>query len=175
MELSNVTSSMASARTSMSHEAFERAAMALGARRNEVREAFQARTATHLRVVTERIASGQSLSDDDLALVRQWIVGDADSYLHHEGDLDEWTAEHARLETALADYEGRSLNEGDLLELKGILEDAVRVAHDIANFLEKRERVNRFEEMMADRDRWSTEDRQRLAGLLRGKLESPNR
>lgn len=175
MELSNVTSSMSSARAAMSYDAFERSALALGARRNEVREAFQAGTATHLRVIMERIASGQPLSDEDVATIRQWIVGDADSYLRHESDLEGWTEEYARLEGVLAGYEGRPLTEGDLLELKGILEDAVRVAHDIANLLEKRERVQRFDGMIRDRDSWSREDRQRLAGLLKGKLESSNR
>jgi hypothetical protein len=62
-----------------------------------------------------------------------------------------------------------------LLELKGILEDAVRVAHDIANYLEKQERVERFDAITSDQASWTREDRQRLAGLLLGKLESPNR
>lgn len=175
MELSNLAASMTSARTSMSHDAFEQAAVALGARRNEVREAFQARTATQLRVITERIVTGQSLSDADVEIARHWIVGDADSYLRHENNLREWTAEYERLEKVLAGYEGRQLHETDLLELKGILEDAVRVAHDISNHLEKQERVARFDAMFQDPAHWSPEDRQRLAGLLRGKLDSPNR
>jgi hypothetical protein len=175
MELSNVTAGMASARASMSHEAFEQAAMALGARRSQVREAFQARTATHLRVMVERLSSGQTLSADDLLIARHWIVGDADSYLRHENNLQEWTREYARLEEVIAGYEGRPLDEGELLEVKGILEDAVRVAHDIANYLEKRERVERFDAITSDQASWTREDRQRLAGLLLGKLDSPNR
>ena len=175
MQLSNVTDSMASALASMSHEAFDQAALALGARRNEVREAFQAHTATRLRVMIERIGSGQTLSEDELEIVRHWIVGDADSYLRVENNLSDWTHEYERLEGVLAGYEGRTLGEGDLLELKGVLEDAVRVAHDIANHLEKVERVQRFEAMIADQQNWTREDRQRLGGLLRGKLESPNR
>lgn len=175
MELSNVTESMASARASMSHEAFERAALSLGARQSEVREAFQARTATRLRVMTERINSGQVLSEDDIQIVRHWIVGDADSYLRAENNLSDWTEEYDRLQQVLAGFEGRALNEADLLELKGIIEDAVRVAHDISNHLEKAERVARFEEMISDQAGWSRDDRQRLTGLLLGKLGSPNR
>ncbi len=175
MELSNITESMATARASMSHEAFERAALSLGVRQGEIREAFQARTATRLRVMTERIASGQHLSDEELQIVRDWIVGDADSYLRAENNIQDWTAEYDRLQGVLADYEGRPLRESELQELKGILEDAVRVAHDISNHLEKEERVRRFEEMFRDQGKLSRDDRQRLAGLLMGKLESPNR
>lgn len=175
MDLSNVTASMATARTSMSHEAFEMAAHTLGTRRGEIREAFQSRTASRLRVMIERIGSGQVLSDEDLQIVRDWIVGDADSYLRAENNLDEWTGEYDRLQQVLAGYEGRPLRDDELLELKGILEDAVRVAHDIANHLEKVERVRRFEELVRDQPNWSPEDRQRLASLLLGKLESPNR
>jgi hypothetical protein len=175
MELSNVTASMATARASMSHDAFERAAMSLGNRQGEIREAYQANTATRLRVMTERIASGQVLSDEELQIVRDWIVGDADSYLRAENNIQDWMTEYDRLQGVLAEYEGRPLVEVELLELKGILEDAVRVAHDISNHLEKEERVKRFEEMFRDQANLSRDDRQRLAGLLIGKLESPNR
>ncbi|MEJ2541437.1 MAG: hypothetical protein P8188_15955 [Gemmatimonadota bacterium] len=174
MNMTNLTPGMSTARRSMTAEAFQESAFALGRQRIAIRETLQAMTSEQILGVLERLASRQDPSPDDLEIVRMWIVGDADSYLRQENNFDDWVAEYERLEDVIAGYEGRACTESELLELKGILEDAVRVAHDIANYLEKKERVEQFESAVHAGTNWDRDRRETLLQILRGKLQSAN-
>ena len=174
MEITRLTSGMSAARDAMSADTFQQSAFTLGRHRTGIREALQSITSDRILDVLQRLAAGDHPSPDDLRVVRLWIVGDADSYLRQENNFEDWVAEFERLQGVIGRYEGRSLDEGELLELKGILEDAVRVAHDIANYLEKRERVQQFEATVEATRSWDRDSRDTLLRILRGKLESPN-
>jgi hypothetical protein len=102
--------------------------------------------------------------------MKLWIVGDAQGYLKVENNLDDWIKEFDRLKGVLTEYEAKeSLPLEELVDLQGILEDAVRVASDIGNFLEKKERIKAFEE--ATKDTQSL-DREILVMLLKEKRSS---
>lgn len=171
MELTNVTPSMTAAHRAMSSEAFQRSATTLSRARVGVRESLQAITSPEILTVLDRLRAGATPSQDDLDAVWLWIVGDAESYVRQENNFDDWVAEFERLEGVLARFEGRACSQIELLEVQGILEDAVRVGHDIANFLEKRERIERFNEAVREKTEWSREDREFLVRILTGKLE----
>jgi len=175
MEITRLTSGMSTARDRMSADAFQQSATTLGGVRSHVRETLQSMTSDQVLRVLERLASRQEPSEEDLALVRMWIVGDAESYLRQENNFDDWLVEYERLESVLRTYESRDCSETELLELTGILEDALRVAHDIANYLEKHERIEQFETAVRASNTWDQGRRDVLLQILRGKLESPNR
>lgn len=173
MDMSGLTPAMGSARAAMTADAFQTAAHAMGRRRTAIRERLQDITSEQILEVLQRLAAGDHPSEEDLDVVRLWIVGDADSYLRQENNFDDWLDEFDRLREVVARYEGVDCGESELLELKGILEDAVRVAHDIANYLEKRERVEQFEAAVAERHSWDSAARETLLRILRGKVERP--
>ena len=174
MDTTRLTPGMNAAREAMTADAFQQSAFGLGRQRTAIRETLQSITSDQILGVLERLAAGAQPSPEDLQLVRMWIVGDADSYLRQENNFQDWVAEFDRLKGVIGRYEGRPCSEAELLELKGILEDAVRVAHDIANYLEKRERVHQFEATVEASHAWDGAAREALLRILRGKLESPN-
>jgi hypothetical protein len=168
----NVTTAMADARRAMTDSAFQQAASMMSEAKRAVCEEMQKETSPRIEMIVENLASGEPLSADDLALVKEWIVGDASGYTDMENNFNDWLAEYDRLEASLARYEGRDCSSDELLQLQGILEDATRISYDIATFLEKQERVKRFDDAVADGlDEY---ERDALARVLANKLRSPN-
>ncbi len=78
--------------------------------------------------------------------MKLWIVGDARSYAKMENNFNDWVNEFKRLKTVLAEYEDKDLSKVQLLNIRGVFEDAARAAADIGNLLEKKERIKKFEE-----------------------------
>ncbi len=149
---------------------FMRAASFLGQMRGSAREEMQASTSTKVSELIKRLEADASLTEDDIKYMKLWIVGDAQGYLKVENNLDDWIKEFDRLKGVLTEYEAKeSLPLEELVDLQGILEDAVRVASDIGNFLEKKERIKAFEE--ATKDTQSL-DREILVMLLKEKRSS---
>lgn len=166
----NVANAMADARTAMTENAFQQAASAASDARSAVREESQARTATEIKGVIDKLQSGDRLTDQELTLVRAWVVGDAESYTKMENSFQEWLSEYDRLEQVLAGYETKECSPDELTELVGILEDAARISYDIANFLEKKDRIGKFNAAVSD----GLNDRERelLVGILTNSLHS---
>jgi hypothetical protein len=168
----NVTTAMADARRAMTDSAFQQAASMMSEAKRAVCEEMQKETSSRIETIVENLVSDEPLSADDLALVKEWIVGDAEGYTKMENNFNDWLAEYDRLEGSLARYEGRDCSSDELLQLQGILEDATRISYDIATFLEKQERVKHFDDAVADGlDEY---ERDALARVLANKLRSPS-
>lgn len=146
----NVTRTMANARRAMTDGAFQQAASLVSDAKNAVREELQRKTYSQIETIVANLRSGAPLSSSDIALVKAWIVGDAESYTAMENNFHDWLAEYDRLERSLASYEGKDCSSDELSQLQGILEDATRISYDIATFLEKQERMKRFDSAVAD-------------------------
>jgi hypothetical protein len=100
-----------------------------------------------------------------------WIVGDADAYTAMENDYQAWLAEYDRLIGVLASYQDKSLSAGEIMKLQGVLEDALRISADIGNYLEKKERIDKFHAAIGDQ---ASLDRGVLRQILETKLNSPD-
>ncbi len=164
-----VTGVMNKALSDMSDGSFQAAGATLSDSKQLVREKLQVQTAHEIGVVLGKLSNKIPLDDKDIALVQLWIVGDAESYDLAENDLAAWVAEYERLSAVLSDFEKKEDAEQDLFKLGGILEDAVRISYDIANLLEKRDRLQRFKLAVAD----GLDDQERLLLLeiLQRKLQ----
>jgi hypothetical protein len=162
---------MANARNSMSEEYFQQAANVLSTANNTVREEIQKRTSSEIKKIINNLQSGSPLTTEEIALIKAWVVGDATAYTRMENDFQDWLSEYERLEKSLAAYEDKDCSPEELLMLHGILEDAIRVSYDILNFLEKKERIKKFESAVADG--LNEDERDILVKILINKLESP--
>lgn len=169
MALRDIVDSMEQALRARSDGAFRQTGGLLGEEKNVLREQLQAQTAPEIAAIIRKLRAEQDLTADELALVRLWIVGDAEGYVAAENDFAHWLDEYARLRAVLDGYAGRDLDARDLVAVQGVLEDAVRVSFDIANFLEKKERIENFDATTSDPARIN---RPVLAALLSRKLES---
>jgi hypothetical protein len=166
----NVAQTMANARRTMTDGAFQQAASMVSDAKNVVREEMQRKTSAEIETIVEKLQSGDAIAAREISLIKAWIVGDAEGYVEMENDFQDWLSEYDRLEQSLASYEGKDCSSEELLTLHGILEDATRISYDIANFLEKQERMKRLESALADG--LDDGEREVLARVLTDKLQS---
>ena len=167
----NVTKTMANARNAMSEGAFQQAGGALSNAKNIVREAAQQKTAVEIKKIINKLQSKNSMTNDEVALIKAWIIGDAIGYIKMENNFQDWLAEYERLEKTLAIYENKDCSPEELFKLHGILEDANRVSYDIAHFLENQDRIKKFEAAVAGG--LDNDGRKLLTKMLLRKLKSP--
>ncbi len=145
----NVANAMAKARNAMTDGAFQQVGSALAEAKHIVREEAQRKTSEEMQAIIGKLRSFAPLAAEEAALIKAWIVGDAESYIKMENNFQDWLAEYARLEQSLAGYEQKDCSAAELSQLHGVLEDAIRITYDIANFLEKQDRVKKFESALA--------------------------
>ena len=72
----------------------------------------------------------------------------------------------------IAAWESKTGSIQELVEVHGVLEDAIKLADAVAHYLEDRERVARFENAMTI---MNAEDNKFIAGMLKSMLTSPER
>jgi hypothetical protein len=168
----DVTKTMANATETMSEGAFQQAGSALNQAKNMVREHAQRKTSSEIKNILNKLQSDAPISAEEIALIKAWIVGDAAEYTKMENNFQDWISEYERLQKALASYENKDCSFKELLTLHGILEDATRVSYDIANFLENKERIKKFESAVGDGI--DEHERDVLVNILIGKLQSPD-
>lgn len=167
--LKDVSLIMKEAQENMVSGEFMRAASFLSENKERVREKIQENTSKEISTIIKKLENGEPLTAEDLDYIKLWIVGDAESYIKLENNFQDWVDEFKRLQGVLDKYEDKELSSEELFRLQGILEDAIRVSADIGNFLEKKERIKKFEEATKDS---ASLDRQVLIEILRAKLIS---
>ncbi|MCK4918115.1 MAG: hypothetical protein KAI91_00760 [Candidatus Omnitrophica bacterium] len=162
---------MEKAKESRLSEDFSRVSVLLNEGLNKTRERMQSMTSKDMKDILNKLDKDQPLTFQELEYVKLWIIGDAESYLEMENSFDKWIAEFDRLKNVLSGYESRDLSLPELAKAHGVLEDASRVSADIANYLEKKERVEKFSQATKDPLSLDTEV---LRKILRLKFQSPN-
>lgn len=167
-----VTSAMENALSSMTDDAFQGVASVLSESKRAAREQLQKETFSKMKEIISKLAHGKQISAGEIALIELWIIGDAKSYEKEENNFNDWVKEYKRLANVLLGYENKTLSVDDLFQLSGLLEDALRLCFDIANFLEKKSRINNFK--LAVSDGLDQGERKILVDVLTGKLNSPD-
>jgi hypothetical protein len=153
MELPQGISRIMAASAQSSADDLERLGAALTAAKNQVREIIQDLTGPQMEAIVKKLEKGKPLTPEEQGYVRSWIIGDAESYTRVENHLQVWLQEFRALQSAVQGYEGREVSVQELLNLHAILEDAIRVAGSIEGFLEKKERIERFESSIQNLDK----------------------
>lgn len=170
MSIKGLSDVMKDALGSMSPGNFYRAVSLLSETKSNIREELQKITSKQIEEIIKKLEKKEPLTSEDIAYIKLWIVGDAQSYTKMENNFDDWVNEFKRLTEVLKKYEDRECSKEELSDLRGILEDAIRVASDIGNFLEKKERIKKFEEAVRDPNTMDTEI---VIKILTEKLRSP--
>jgi len=147
----------------------DRVGATLATAKNQVREALQDLTGAEMEAIVKKLEKGEPLTQEEKDYVRAWIVGDAESYTRMENHLRAWLKEFKALQSAVQSYEGQEVTMPNLSNLHAILEEAVRVAADIENFLEHKERIERFERSIQNIDK---ENVSFIVDILKKQLQS---
>jgi hypothetical protein len=167
--LQGISQTMKSVAGSDSVDDYSRVGGELAKVKGKVRETLQAATAKEVNKVLKKLENKQTLTPEEKNLVGLWVVGDAEGYTKMEDDFGEWVKEFRRLSQVLETYEGQDPSPPNLVEVHGVLEDAVRVTADISNFLDKKDRVQRFHAAI---NNLTPDDAKFLISMLRSMLTS---
>ena len=150
-------------------QAYEKLSMIFEKLEEHVRECIQETTSKEIKVVIANLKKGGTLSSDEIAMLRLWIIGDAENYAKYENNYPDWQAELGRLVQEITKLEDENLELAELVRLRALFRDATRVVDDIFYYLEQKDRVERFEEATKEID---PEERAMLIRLLEQKLKS---
>lgn len=137
----------------------------------EVREMQQALVADDARRALTALKSGKDLTPDQRAVLRALVVGDAESYLHMENNLNEWLTELQRLAGEMHRLAGATSARA-LGELRGVVRDAVRLLPSIRAYMDEKCRLDRFDSAL---DNLDDANRQLLVHVVNEMLGSPTR
>jgi hypothetical protein len=170
--LKGVSQAMKQAQADNSSESYGYVATQLVQSKNEIRQAIELATTEAVAAIIGKLENNQPLNEAEKQTVKLWIVGDAEGYVKMENNFQEWLAEYRRLLDVIADWEGKTGSVQELVEVHGMLEDAIKVADDVAHYLEDRERVARCEAALRN---LNAEDNKFMAGMLKSMLDSPDR
>jgi hypothetical protein len=168
--ISEIIEVMKDAKAKSTSELFIKSHIRLSQARQAAREEMQKVTSEKVKAIISKMLGDSILSSQDIECIRMWIVGDADGYMAMENDYQSWLLEYDRLTQVLSSYSNKSCSSEELLKLQGILEDALRLAADIGNYLEKKERITKFETAISDQ---ASLDKGVLRQILETKLSSP--
>jgi|GEM_PF-4060289 len=151
-----------------SPELLREAVAAFDALRAEAREQMQAATAPKMRILLDKLDAGEPLGDEEKALLRVWLVGDAAAYVSTENDYQGWLSELERLSAAVGDKAAADMTPQRLMELSGLCEDALNLLPNIQKYIEQTDRIQRFEETLRN---LGPQDYKFLYGVLKLKLD----
>jgi hypothetical protein len=114
-----------------------------------LREGYQTSIQDQVGSLIDKMNTNVKLTEDDLATMESFIVGDAEAYTRLENNFPDWVAELTRLVGVLGAM-SNGLQRSSWLDALGEVEDAHRVLNDICNYLQQKERVTRFRKSVAE-------------------------
>jgi DNA-binding FadR family transcriptional regulator len=170
--LKGMSQAMKQAQADNTSESYGYVATQLVQSKNAIRQAIEQATAEAIAAIIGKLENNQPLDEAEKQTVKLWVVGDAEGYVKMENNFQEWLAEYRRLLEIIAAGEGRTGSVQELVEMHGVLEDAIKVADAVAHFLEDRERVARCAKALSN---LTAEDNKFIAGMLKSMLASPHR
>jgi hypothetical protein len=170
--LKGISHAMQQAQADNTSESYGFVATELVKSKDKVRQAIEQATAGVIAAIIGKLENNQPLTEEEKQTVKLWVVGDAEGYVKSENNFQEWLEEFRRLMEIIAAWESKTGSIQELVEVHGVLEDAIKLADAVAHYLEDRERVSRFENAMTS---MNAEDGKFIAGLLKSMLKSPER
>lgn len=133
------------------------------------REYVQEKTDHDIKIVVRKLKDGNVLTQEDINLIRLWIVDDADQYARLENNFADWKEELNRLIGVIASYKNAGADIKTASELRGLMRDGARVLADIFYYIQQKDRVAKFEEASKQ---LGPQERGLLIGLLEQKIKS---
>jgi len=130
---------------------------------------MQGLTEDAIRDVIRTLRHGEELKQEDLNLLRLWIIDDAQRYIQGEYNFDEWQKTLRGLLSRISRYKGREADVATSAELRGLIRETARSVADIFYYLQQKDRIVRFEQVSRD---LGPKERSLLIGLLEQKIKS---
>ena len=170
--LKGIFQAMKKAQADNTSESYGYVATELVQSKNGIRQAIEQATAEAVAAIIGKLENNQPLNDAEKQTVKLWVVGDAEGYVKMENSFQDWLQDYRRLMEVIAAGEGQTGSIQELVEMHGVLEDAIKVADAVAHYLDDQERVARCANALSN---LNAEDNKFIAGMLKSMLASPDR
>lgn len=131
-------------------ESFHKARSMVGKMRNTARELWQEQMRPKVAELISSLKKNRPLSEEEMKLLRNWMVGDAEHYARLENNFNDWIEEVRRLSGIFSSFKDSQLGEGDLRKIQAHLLDLHSTLDDVIRYLEIKERISRFERSAAE-------------------------
>jgi hypothetical protein len=110
----------------------------------QAREQVQSQLA--IASLLPKLKERKPLGPAELKTLELLIVGDAESFLKYEADLDRWKGEANQLVAEIGKLQSPQLDVDALLHLRALCQELRRVLPDIVFYLDQKERTARFKD-----------------------------
>ncbi len=167
--LENILRIMENAQDNMLSDDFMRLSGILRTNKAAVRERIHEMTSEEMSHVIWKFNINEPLSPQEMDLVKLWIVGADETYTEMENRFQKWAEELKLLAKELKPFDSDDLTVRDYFRLQGVLDDAIRISANIGNFLELKERTERFHRLAQN---MSPTDKELLTKILKMKLDN---
>jgi len=117
-----------------------------------------------------KLEKARPLTPADLKTLELLIVGDAESYLKYETELEQWKQESKRILGEIASLESADLDVDALMHLRALCSEARRVLPPLVQYFDQKERAARFQ--TATQGPIHPEGYRVLAEIIRKMIES---
>jgi hypothetical protein len=158
-----------SALTKNDNETYSKFSLNLADAQSAVREYIQEITKDQINAVIGKLKGNQKLSKAEIDYIRLWLVSDAEDYIKHENDLENWKAESKRVMDQINAFQKPNPTFEEASKLRALLVDLTRTTSDINFYLQQKERVEKFNEATHELD---SEECELLINLLTSKKNS---
>jgi len=167
--ISNIEGTYTDTNNSTNSGTYQKLATILNNSKSQLREYMQNITRNDTSKIIQKLESGRDITPEELKLIKLWLIGDAEYYTKLENNYNDWLNELKRIIGEIQRISETEESLDTINSLIAMLEDGIRVVHDIIFLLEKKERIKAFEESTQQLDK---SEREVLVRLLRGKLTS---
>jgi chromosome segregation ATPase len=99
---------------------------------------------TDLKSLLSKLRSRTPLMPSDLKALELLIVGDAESYLKYESELEEWKAQLKRVLDQIAAIQGSEFDVESLMHMRALCREAHEVLADLVFYFDAKERAEKF-------------------------------
>jgi hypothetical protein len=115
----------------------------VGELEGRAREAVQAQA--NMAALLPKLKARKALTPDDLKTLELLIVGDAESYLKYETEVDHWKQELQRVLGEMGKLQASSLHVDELMHLRALCREAREALADLVFYFDAKERIGKFQ------------------------------
>ncbi|MBZ0252247.1 MAG: hypothetical protein K8I02_02815 [Candidatus Methylomirabilis sp.] len=167
-ELTNLHELYEDAKGTADADLYEKLNLYLQDLQSELRDHLYASTAEQLVAILPRLQRGETMSAADRALLRVWVVEDAEKYMQMEGHFKAWVGEFEEILNSMLALRDAELDMANVGTLRALGYSGMRVLSDIMFYLRAARRVENFNRSLEE---FTEQNRATLVAVLKRQLE----
>ncbi len=109
----------------------------------QAREAFESQV--NVAALLPKLKERKPLTPEDMKALELLIVGDAESYLQYETEVDHWKSELGRVLKEIGKLQASTLGVDDLMHLRALCREAREALADLVFYFDAKERTRKFQ------------------------------